>query len=196
MVPLKLNTEIQKKEVIAHLLSLDHNDLRLRFGYIPPESTIIAYVSDSWQKTYDRWFGVYDSATDGLVATLHVSIMDDNSAELGFTVATNLRRRGIGNDLFKRGVTWAKANGVKKFYMHCLTENKSIQRIARKNDMHTITLGDGESEATLSTSYDPSAPFVDVFLDRIAVYDMLLVNQQRIINVLFGKGKHHDSEAV
>lgn len=189
MVPLKLLTEIQKEEVIKHLLSLDSNDLRLRFGYMPTESIITQYVTDSWGKTYSRWFGVYDSNTEGLVATLHVSILDDDSAELGFTVAKNLRRRGIGNDLFQRGVTWAKSLGAKKFYMHCLTENKAVQRIAHKNNMHTVTVGDGESEATLSTPYDPRAPFMDVMLDRIAVYDMMLINQQKIINTLFTKGK-------
>lgn len=186
MIPIKLSSDSQREEVVTHLLSLERGDLRLRFGYSPTDSIIEKYVNDSFGKPDNQWFGVYDSETDGLIATLHVALLDDHRAEFGCTVGSSYRQRGIGNELFVRGVTWAKSCGVKKVYMYCLSENKAIQKIARKNNMHVITLCEGEAEATLATPYDPTAPMNDVLLDRMSVYDMLLVNQHKIIKTFLG----------
>jgi RimJ/RimL family protein N-acetyltransferase len=179
MTPIKLISDVQKKEVLTHLLSLDREDLRLRFGYTPTDSIIEKYVNDSWDKKGNQWFGVYDSKVDGLIATLHVALMNHSAAEIGCTVYKQYRKHGIGNNLFVRGSTWAKSFGVKEIYMYCLSENKAIQKIAKNNKMHVVTIEGGEAEATLSTPYDPMASIKDVLLDRIAVYDMLLLNQQK-----------------
>lgn len=181
MTPIKLNTELQKKEVLSHLLSLEREDMRLRFGYTPTDSIIEKYVEDSWSDINNQWFGVYDDKSEGCIASLHVNVISNQIAEFGCTVDPRYRNHGIGGDLFKRGLTWAKKFNVKKIFMHCLSENKAIQKIAKKNNMDVITLSDGEAEATLSTSFDPTAPYVDVVLDRMAVYDMLLIKQLKFI---------------
>lgn len=186
MTPIKLNNGAQKKEVLRHLLSLDREDLRLRFGYTPTDSIIEKYVNDTWNAKGNQWFGVYNTKEEGCIATLHVAIMNKSAAEIGCTVSDKYRKHGIGNDLFIRGTTWAKSFGVKEIYMYCLSENKAIQKIAKNNKMHVITLEGGEAEATLATPYDPMASINDVLLDRIAVYDMLLVNQQKFIKQFLG----------
>ena len=186
MTPIKLRTKAQKKEVVNHLLCLEREDLRLRFGYSPTDSIIEKYVEDSWGDAKNQWFGVYDSDRDGLIATLHVSLIGNRKAELGCTVFSEYRNNGIGNDLFVRGTTWAKTFGVKEIYMFCLSENKAIQKIAKKNKMHVVTQEGGEAEATLSTPYDIGAPMRDILLDRIAVYDMILISQNKFIKNFLG----------
>lgn len=182
MTPIKMSSDLQRQEVINHLLSLDKEDLRLRFGYTPTDSIIGEYVTKSWDKTDQRWYGIYHQDYDGVVATLHVAQMDSETAELGFTVHKDLRRQGFGNLLFNRGAVWAKARGIKKLFMHCLSENKAVQTIAKNNGMHVVTMFGGEAEADLALPYDPAAIVSQALIDHIAVYDMMFVNQLKLFN--------------
>ena len=184
MIPIKLNTKLQMEEVITHFLSLEREDLRLRFGYTPTDSIVREYVESSWSTKHDKWFGVYDSGK--CIATAHVCIMKNDTAELGFTVSKDYRKLGIGNKLFVRGTTWAKSLGAKQLFLHCLSENKAIQKIAKNNNMNVVILTGGEAEATIATPYDPSAKFIDNMFDGIAIYDMLLINQQKFITQFLG----------
>ena len=187
MTPIKLSLDLQRQEVIKHLLSLDKEDLRLRFGYTPTDSIIEKYVTDTWNTDGNRWFGIYHPEFDGVVGTLHVAQMKDDTAEFGFTVDKRLRGKGYGDALFKRGMLWAKARMVKHIFMHCLSENKIIQHIAKKNCMHVVRLMGGEAEADLVVPKDYSAPYSEAVVDNIAIYDMLLVNQQKMLATLFRK---------
>ena len=187
MTPIKLSSDLQRQEVIAHLLSLDPEDLRLRFGYRPTEEIITKYVNESWLRSDDRWFGIYHHELDGIVGTLHVADMGNDTAEFGFTVDKRLRGKGYGNVLFSRGSTWAKARGIKHVFMHCLTENAIIQHIAKKNNMNVVRLFGGESEADLTLPTDYTAPINEAIIEQIAIYDMLMVNQQRIISRFLGR---------
>ena len=182
MTPIKLSSDLQRKEVIAHFLSLPKEDLRLRFGYTPTDTIIEKYVNDTWDKPDNSWYGMYYADREGVVATLHIAQMDSETAELGFTVSSDLRRRGNGDALFKRGVTWAKSRGIKRLFMHCLSENVPIQRIAKNNGMHVVRLIAGEAEADLALPYDPTAIVHQVLLDSMAIYDMMLVNQLKFFN--------------
>ena len=193
MLPIKLKTSAQKEEVLKHFLSLELEDLRLRFGYLPNEYAITKYINDSWERIGDRWFGIYDVEHDGLIATLHVAKLDEESCEFGFTVTKDQRNKGIGDKLFKRGIIWAKARAMKHVFMQCLTENKAMQKIARNNQMHVVTLDYEEAEADLDVSYDPTAAITEVLIDNIAVYDMLLINQQKFLFKMLGKRYERES---
>ena len=187
MTPIKLSLDLQRQEVINHLLSLDKEDLRLRFGYTPTDSIVEKYVTDTWAKDGNRWFGIYHPEFDGVVGTLHVAQIDDTTAEFGFTVDKRLRGRGFGDVLFKRGALWARARAIKHIFMHCLSENAVIQHIAKKNNMHVVRLFGGEAEADLVLPTDYSAPISEALVEQIAIYDMLLINQQKMLATLFRK---------
>jgi len=185
MTPIKLTHELQREEVLRHLLSLEREDLRLRFGYMPTEEIITKYVQDSWNRDNNQWFGIYDKSVDGVIATMHISVMSDNTAEIGFTVHKNFRNRGLGTQLFDRAITWATAHNIDKLFMHCLTENKAVRSIAKKNEVHVITIQGSEARADLVLKKDMLAPMADAALDRIALYDMLLINQQKFLANIF-----------
>jgi GNAT superfamily N-acetyltransferase len=128
---------------------------------------------------------MYDSSYEGVIATMHVAMIGESTAEFGFTVHKDFRNRGFGSILFERAVTWAKAHNIDKVFMHCLSENKAVRSIAKKNEMHVITIQGGEAEADLVLPKDLVAPMTDVMLDRMAVYDMLLINQQKFLKNIF-----------
>ena len=187
VTPIKLSSDLQRQEVINHLLSLDREDLRLRFGYAPTESIIERYVNDTWGTKTDSWFGIYHQDHEGVVGTLHTSKIKDDMAEFGFTVDKALRGQGLGDRMFKRASLWARARGIKKIFMHCLSENTVVQHIAKKNGMNVVRLNGGEAEADLILPIDYSAPLSEVLMEKMAIYDMLLINQHRLISKYFRK---------
>ena len=125
------------------------------------------------------WFVVEDK--DRIVATCHVSYdKEHNLAELGLTVSADYRNQKLGQQLFDRGVTWARMMGAESIFMHCLTENHVIQQIARKAGMAVVTLyPSDESEASIKIDKSRfTAGFEDVVMENMALYDQAIRTQQ------------------
>ena len=174
MIPRKIITLIDKDKLIDHMTKdMVGDDRRLRFGYHAKDEAVIKYLEQSlvlvgWNS---MWFVVENGGR--IIATCHVAYDEKTQcAELGFTVDPQYRGRGLGQLLFDRGSTWANARGAKELYMQCLSENKVMQYIARKNAMTVITMDSNEKEASVTTSHNPMAAYVsDIFLDALAMTD-------------------------
>lgn len=163
---------------------MDKEDLRLRFGYAITDDFIIKYIDDTWDNPNDQWFAVFESP-EKVIATVHVSKYD-GEAEMGCTVEEEYRNHGLGNALFRRGATWAGKFGIRKIYMHCLSENEAIQKIAKKNSMSVVTIGPGEREAKVTLPYvDFTAPYRDAAYDRMAIYDSIIRTQRWVYEKMF-----------
>ena len=115
-----------------------------------------------------------------VVATCHVNYdCKTNTAELGLTVSPDYRNQKIGQELYNRGVTWARMKGAETIFMHCLSENKTMQHIARKAGMTVITIDPTEKQSSIKVDKNPMmAGFQDSVLEQMAVYDMLVRNQK------------------
>lgn len=165
------------------------NDRRLRFGYDAPDSSVKKYIEDSLYNfgVINMWFVVDEG--DKIVATCHVSYCaDTGTAEMGCTVSPDYRNQKIGQELFNRGVTWARMAGAENVFMHCLSENKVIQHIAQKGGMTVVTIDPTEKESTIQVKQNRiEAGFKDYIMDQIAVYDAA-VRQQRFFAKKFMKG--------
>ena len=62
--------------------------------------------------------------------------------------------------------------------MHCLSENKAIQHIAKKGGMTVVTLDPTEKESTIQVKQNRfEAGWKDYVMDTIAVYDMSIRQQ-------------------
>lgn len=184
MIPQKVNNICEKQLVIDHFLRMGKEDLRLRFGYQITDDYIIKYINDTWYSEDDQWFAVFESP-EKVIATVHVSKYN-NEAEMGCTVEEEYRNMGLGNALFRRGATWANRFGIRKIYMHCLSENEAIQKIAKKNSMSVVTIGQGEKEAKVTLPFiDFTAPYRDAAYDRMAIYDTIIRNQKWIFERMF-----------
>ena len=185
MIPRKFMYESDKGKLFDHFLVdiVDH-DRYLRFGYQANNENVQNYLEKSLDEYghTDIWFVVEDD--DKFVGTVHVAITSE-TAEMGFTVSPEYRGRGIGQDLFNRGSTWAMMKGAKTLYTVCLSENKVMQHIAKKNGMTVVTIDAGEKEATIqATKGKIRAFYEDNMFDHLAFVDRAITKQNDIYKTL------------
>lgn len=186
MIIKKLQNTLQSKEMLEkHFLEdITEHDRYLRFGYNASDSNIKEYLARALKDYSKRNMWFVAIAGDRIVAACHVA-KSDSTAELGLSVSSDYRGHGLGQDIFSRGILWAKSYGVKSVFMQCLSENKAVQHIAKKNNMVVVTSGP-DSEASIKIESSPfTSAMADAIMDNIAVYDSSLKNQEYILNRIF-----------
>lgn len=187
MIPRKL-TPFDKQKLVDHfMIDIVANDRRLRFGYEAPNDAVVKYIDESLEDYgfVNMWFVVEVDCFDRLtgkkiIATCHVSLnKKTNTAEMGCTVSPEYRNKKIGQELFNRGITWARMAGAENVFMHCLSENRTIQHIAKKGGMTVVTIDPSEKESTIQIKQNQfEAGFKDYIMDQIAIYDSAIRQQQ------------------
>lgn len=150
-VPIRALSPRHKPRILQHLLALSADDRYLRFGYPATDEHIRRYV-DGLNFERDEIFGIFNRRLR-LVAMAHLAFSVDpkwsTCAEFGVSVDASQRGRGMGAKLFERAVTQARNEGVNLFFVHALSENAAMLRIAR-NAGARVERDGGESEAYLS----------------------------------------------
>ena len=186
MIPRKIMYEEDENRLWDHfLVDIQGHDRYLRFGYTASNDNIMSYLENAFKDfgVSNMWF--IAEVDDRVVGSVHVSISEDSVAEMGFTVAPDFRGKGLGQDLFQRGATWAMMRGAKTLYTQCLSENQVMQHIAKKNGMTVVTIGYGEKEATINaTKGTIQSYFDDKFFDNLAFVDRAIEKQQNIYKTL------------
>lgn len=160
-----------REAYLTHLLSLGGEDVRLRFGSALTAGAIEAYVSRIDFDT-DTIFAVYRDDLQ-LAGAAHVAFAGD-FAEIGVSVAPGARRGGIGSALVARAAEHVRNRRVQRLYMHCLAENATMIRIARRAGMDVIVEA-GEADAHVAL--EPATPVSvtnEMLADRLALYDYTL----------------------
>ena len=158
----------------AHFLALGAEDRRLRFGTPTSDAAIRAYVA---RIDFDRdaAFGVFADNLS-LLGVAHVAVFE-GVAELGVSVLEGHRRLGIGSALFDRASGFARNRFIRTLFMHCLSENTAIMRIARRSQMKIVASG-GEADAHLELPPLDAATIAAEFLqERVALFDYNLKAQ-------------------
>lgn len=180
MYPQKLIQLLHEKALLDHLHSFPAHDKYLRFGYPITAEALDKYVQHSFGEG-NQWFVVVGNAGN-VVASVHVAMINERRAEMGLTVDHTLRGQGIGQLLFDRGLSWARSRGARQIFLQCLSENKVMQHIARKNNMTVTTLEGSEREGVLKFS-SPSliAPYTEVAMDQMAMVDAALRYQKNML---------------
>jgi GNAT superfamily N-acetyltransferase len=150
-VPIRPLSPRHKPRILAHLVALSDSDRYLRFGYPATDEHIQRYV-DGLKFERDEIFGVFNRRLQ-LVAMAHLAFSVDpqwsTCAEFGVSVAANQRGRGLGAKLFDRAVMHARNQGVSMLFIHALSENVAMLKIARHAGARVERDG-SESEAYLS----------------------------------------------
>jgi len=167
-------TRAEHPALMAHFLALDRDDRRLRFGAAPSERALRQYV-ERIDFDHDAVFGVADEELK-LLGVAHVAHSGAH-AELGIAVLAGRRGRGIGSALLARAHLRARNWGVRALFMHCLTENAAMMRLARRQGME-IGAHAGEADAWLRLPpADAASHFGEVFAQRVALFDYALKSQ-------------------
>jgi len=150
MVPIRSLGENHRARIGEHLLSLSARDRYFRFGFTANDQQVQAYI-DSLNFDRDEIFGIYNRRLK-LIAMAHLAYSSDKrlsaSSEFGVSVLEHVRGRGYGGRLFERAVMHARNEGVTTMYVHVLSENTAMLKIARRAGASVVRDG-AESEAHL-----------------------------------------------
>lgn len=150
-VPIRSLSPRHKPRVARHLRALPTADRYLRFGYAATDEQIDRYVQGlNFER--DEIFGVFNRRLE-LVAMAHLAYSVDpqwsTCAEFGVSVSPHQRGKGLGAKLFAHAVMHARNQGVNLLFIHALSENVAMLKIARRAG--AVVQRDGsESEAYLS----------------------------------------------
>jgi GNAT superfamily N-acetyltransferase len=149
-VPIRSLGANHRERIAVHLLALEPHDRYLRFGF-PANDEQIKRYADSLDFERDEIFGIYNRRLD-LIAMAHLAFSADSSldacAEFGVSVSTTARGRGYGGRLFDRAAMHARNEGVSLMFIHALSENNVMLKIAR-NAGAVVERDGSESEAHL-----------------------------------------------
>lgn len=150
MVPIRSLGPSYRERITAHLLKLEPADRYLRFGYAANDEQIRRYA-EQLDFSRDEIFGIYNRRLE-LIAMAHLAFSEHpehkHCAEFGVSVLKHARGRGFGNRLFERAVMHARNAGVNMVFIHALSENTAMLKIAR-NAGATVHRDGSESEAYL-----------------------------------------------
>ncbi|MDB5749832.1 MAG: hypothetical protein JWP65_253 [Ramlibacter sp.] len=150
VVPIRSLAERHRERIGVHLRALDPQDRYLRFGYAASDEQVQRYV-DQLDFERDEIFGIFNRKLE-LIAMAHLAFLHTREAgpgaEFGVSVSKPARGRGFGARLFERAVMHARNEGVELMFIHALSENTAMIKIAR-NAGATLERAGGETEAYL-----------------------------------------------
>lgn len=181
VVPIRSMGPGHLERIRTHLLALDAHDRYLRFGYAANDEHILRYVNQL-NFARDELFGIFNRKLE-LIAMAHLAFSVDpqctSCAEFGVSVNQSARGRGYGSQLFARAAMHARNEGVNLLFIHALSENTAMLKIARKAGA-VIERDGSESEAHLRV---PPADFdsrvIELFNEQMAITDYHLKVQAR-----------------
>lgn len=173
--PIQRLGEHARAALAEHFHRLAPEDVRLRFGSTLAPVAIDAYVARiDFER--DVLFALHGDGLE-LVGAAHVGIGDDDVAELGVSVLPGHRQRGIGSALVARAFDHARNRRIRRLWMHCLAENATMMRIARRAGM-AIVVDAGEADAWLALPPpDPASVASEFAADQVALFDYALKSQ-------------------
>lgn len=181
LVPIRSLGANHRTRIAHHLMSLSKQDRYLRFGYLAHDEHIQRYVTGlDFEK--DEIFGIYNRKLD-LIAMAHLAKAADKNhqacAEFGVSVLSSARGRGYGARLFERAAMHAANDGISLLFIHALSENVAMLKIAR-NAGATVERDGSESEAFLHlplSTFDSKV--TEMFVEQVAQTDYRIKAQAK-----------------
>jgi RimJ/RimL family protein N-acetyltransferase len=187
-IPVQRLSANARRTYLAHLLTLEDSDVRLRFGSRLPAQAIEHYV-EGIDFDRDALFGVHGEGMR-LVGAAHLAFGDD-LAELGLSVSADARRKGVGTALITRASEYARNRAKRRLFMHCLAENAQMTRLARRAGM-AVAIESGDADAFLVLPWaTPLSLTSELLAERVALYDYALkthVETWRRVGVAMASG--------
>jgi GNAT superfamily N-acetyltransferase len=155
-------------------LALTPQDRYLRFGYLATDEQVSSYV-DHLDFERDEVFGIFNRHLD-LIAMAHLAHPSEPAdasrpepamSEFGVSVLPRARGRGFGKRLFEHAMLHARNRGVRVLFIHALSENTAMLKIAR-NAGATIRRDGSESDAYVELPDDTLASHMGQLVERQA----------------------------
>lgn len=188
-VPIRSLGPRHRERIINHLLALNECDRYLRFGYSATDSQLSKYV-DLLDFEHDEVFGIFNRRLQ-LIAMAHLahptaapSGETAAMSEFGVSVLPTVRNRGFGRRLFEHAMVHARNRGVETLFIHALSENTAMLKIARYAGAE-IERNGSESEARLKLPPDTFSSHVgEMVKQQAAEMDYRLKVHSRQVSTL------------
>ncbi|HEX7440519.1 MAG TPA: GNAT family N-acetyltransferase [Caldimonas sp.] len=171
-VPIRSLGPRHRERIVAHLLALDEHARFLRFGYPATDQQMARYV-DTIDFERDEVFGIFNRRLE-LIAMAHlahpIAHADKGLAtmsEFGVSVLSRMRRRGFGRRLFEHAILHARNRGIQSLFIHALSENTAMLKIARDAGARVQREG-SETDAWLELPPDSLASHLDELVETHA----------------------------
>lgn len=126
-----------------HLLRLDGDSRRMRFGMAVDDAFIVEYAVRMNDLKSLLYAHVEDGEVRAAAELRQLALQFSGEAEAAFSVEKAYQDSGIGTELLGRVIRAARNRGIHRLYMNCLTSNRKMQRVARKYDAE-LHFEDGE----------------------------------------------------
>jgi GNAT superfamily N-acetyltransferase len=121
-----------------HLLRLDRDSRRLRFGMAVSDAFIVDYAARLCEMRGVIYGFFVDHELRAAAEMRQIGDTWSMDAEGAFSVEHDYQNRGIGSELLGRIIRAARNRGVARLYMNCLAENHKMQRICRKYEAELV----------------------------------------------------------
>jgi ribosomal protein S18 acetylase RimI-like enzyme len=171
-VPIRSLGPRHRGRITAHLIALTVGDRYLRFGYPATDAQISKYV-DMLDFEQDEVFGIFSRRLEliALAHLAHTGTTDGGErptlSEFGVSVLPQARSRGFGRRLFEHAMLHARNRGVETLFIHALSENTAMLKIARNAGATVIRAG-SESDASLKLPPDTLGSHVGELVEQQA----------------------------
>jgi ribosomal protein S18 acetylase RimI-like enzyme len=191
-VPIRSLGARHRERILKHLLTLEERARYLRFGFPATDAQLAQYV-DRIDFDRDEVFGIFNRRLQliALAHLAHPSAPGTNGrpamSEFGVSVLSRARRRGFGRRLFEHATLHARNRGVRAMFIHALSENTAMLKIAREAGA-TVHREGSETDAWLELPPDTFASHLDELVGtHAAELDYQLKTRVQQVNQLFGR---------
>lgn len=186
LVPIRSLGEKHRSQIAGHLLELDANDRYLRFGFVATDDHIQRYVA-GLDFERDEILGIANRKL-ALIAVAHLAFIDGKDklacAEFGVSVLKAVRGRGFGALLFERAAMDARNKGISLMFIHALSENTAMLKIARNAGARIERVGpDAEAFLRLAPA-SLGSRMTEIVEDHYAQIDYRLKAQSKQLHDL------------
>lgn len=135
------------------LKGLNAEDRRMYFGLAVSDEYIDTLIQRIESETDQHYFLVSYNYT-GWLGVLHIALVDHQAIEFGVSVFEEYRNLGIGSDLLKEGITWARNRDYQRLYLHCVRWNHAMAHLA---DKHGLDMTHEHGDIDVSANLPPSS---------------------------------------
>ncbi|MFN3658387.1 MAG: GNAT family N-acetyltransferase [Pseudolabrys sp.] len=115
-----------------HLLRLDSESRHRRFSGAVGDEFIAKHAATAEDLGVVVHGFFVDGVLRGAAELRHIGGMFAREAEAAFSIETPWQSHGVGSALLERTLLSARNRGVRSLAMHCLSDNRRMQQLARK----------------------------------------------------------------
>lgn len=117
-----------------HLLRLDADSRRNRFGCAVDDDSIARYVATALRIDAVTHGFFVDGVLRGVAELRPLGNVFPAEAEAAFSIEKPWQSHGVGSALLERTLLAARNRGIQQLHLACLADNRRMQQLARKFD--------------------------------------------------------------